>query len=79
MNIGMSSQQDHTPIYVSDLPGHRGTVRIKIGSERNSDWGWSTKLSQAIHLTPYWEKRFLKYLKDTNRSGYVLYDRVTGV
>lgn len=71
MRIGISAQIDHTPIYISDLPGHRGLVRIKEGQERKSDWGWTKNIEQAIPLSPYWQRRFIKYLRDTRQEGFL--------
>ena len=72
MTIG-SQQQTHLRFhptwFVSDLPGHAGTVRVKTGSERNSDWGWTTDRAKAIHLSPYWQRRFVKYGRDVNRAS----------
>ena len=68
--IGYQDQPNHIRWYVSDLPGHVGTVRAKQGSERNSDWGWTTKETQAILLSPYWQRRFTAFLnRDANRTG----------
>jgi hypothetical protein len=36
----------HPVFYVSNLKG-------KIG-----DWGYTTYVNEAIHLSPYWRKRF---------------------
>jgi len=44
-------------LYVSDLPGHGGV-----------DWGYDWNVSKAIHLTPYWQRRFRK---DTERVGEI--------
>ena len=72
-----SQRQDHLPTrsgycptwYVSDLPGHAGTVRIKAGPERNSDWGWTDKRKKAIILSPYWQRRFVAYGPKINRTN----------
>ena len=40
--------------YVSELIG-------KVG-----DWGYTTDVTKAIHLSPYWQKRFTS---DCNKSG----------
>ena len=55
--------------YVSDLPGHNGTTRVKVGSERNSDWGYTDDSAKAIELSVYWQRRFVKYLRDLAASG----------
>lgn len=65
-------QPGHVMLYVSDLPGHNGTARIKAGSERNSDWGFSPNSTEAISLSPYWQIRYRKYLRDTRQEGGVL-------
>jgi hypothetical protein len=51
--------------YVSDLPGHKGTTRIK-GSK--ADWGFTHDRGKAIGLTPYWQRRFLKHCRDVAPS-----------
>ena len=51
--------------YVSDLPGHNGTVRIK-GS--NSDWGYDQDGSKGIPISEYWQRRLIKYARLTNRD-----------
>jgi hypothetical protein len=55
--------------YVSDLPGHVGTKRVKVGSERNSDWGFTNDSAKAIDLSPYWQRRFTKYIRDVQAIG----------
>lgn len=67
-------QRGHSMLYVSDLPGCYGTVRVKpdLGSERNSDWGFSPNSTEAISLSPYWQIRYRKYLRDTRQEGGVL-------
>ena len=35
-----------------------------------SDWGWTTKETQAILLSPHWRRRFTAFLnRDANRTG----------
>jgi hypothetical protein len=41
-------------------------VSEKIG--KVGDWGYTTNVSKAIHLTPYWQKRFKA---DCERVGVV--------
>lgn len=53
--------------YVADLPGCDGTKRNK--TLPNSDWGWTTDMAKAIHLTPYWQRRFLRYLLNVSGVG----------
>lgn len=55
--------------YVSDLPGYKGVTRVKVGSERNSDWGYTNDSAKAIDLSVYWQRRFVKYLRDIRATG----------
>ena len=79
-NTGKFAQVQQTHIrynniwYVSDLPGHNGHMRIKVGSERNSDWGYVTDAKKAIRLSPYWQRRFAKNCRDVNRPNFRFFD-----
>lgn len=69
----MWQQQVHVPKpqafwYVSDLPGHDGTVKSK--SCPRSDWGWTTDPDKAILLSPYWQKRFAAFCKRDMRRPW---------
>ena len=55
-SIGYKSRFEKI-LYVSDLPGHGGV-----------DWGYDSNVSKAIHLSPYWQRRFRK---DTERVGEI--------
>ena len=79
MTIG-SAVQLHTGIrsaagvyrptwYITSLPGHNHDGSRCIGTERNSDWGWTAKREQAIDLSPYWQRRFLADQRRCNREG----------
>lgn len=51
------SRNGYTPVwYVSDLPGHNGTVRVKGDP---SDWGWTDERVKAISMSVYWQRRFM--------------------
>jgi hypothetical protein len=54
--------------YVRDLPGHNGTVKAE-GEEMGSDWGYSDNPSDSISLNVFWQRRFVKYLRDTISTG----------
>lgn len=69
MAIASRQWDKHTIFYVSDLPGHSGTVRIKTGAERNADWGYSSERKHAINLTPYWQRRFLADMRRVRAIG----------
>jgi len=62
----LTSRSGYSPIwYVSDLPGCDGTKPNR--TLPNSDWGWETDRAKAISLSPYWQRRFIKYGRDVNR------------
>lgn len=42
----------NTVFYVASLPGQDGV-----------DWGYDTKRSRAIVLTPYWQRRFAAHCR----------------
>jgi len=39
--------QRHPVFYVAQLPGQGGV-----------DWGYTSRCTEAIELTPYWQRRF---------------------
>jgi hypothetical protein len=49
-------QLHNNTYWVSDLPGHGG-----------KDWGYTLDSRKAIHLSPYWQRRFAA---DMRRVGY---------
>jgi hypothetical protein len=68
--IGYQDQPNHERWYVADLPGHNGDKPIKSGNGKRSDWGWTTDRKQALSLSPYWQRRFMAFVKrDHNRTG----------
>jgi len=52
------------PWYVADLPGCDKDKRNP--TTPNSDWGYVTKIEQALPLSPYWQRRFQA---DSRRCG----------
>jgi len=79
--IAMGTAHTRTPMYISDLPGHVGLVRVKAGSGITADWGWSNSIHAAIALSPYWQRRFVKYAREssTGRGGRLLEVRIREV
>ena len=49
MTIGYREWKPGVIFYVANLPGD---------DNPNSDWGYVTNSAQAIHLSPYWQRRF---------------------
>ena len=69
--IAVVHERDHSQWWVSDLPGHDGLKPSR--TQVNADWGYSGSKSHAIPLSPYWQRRFAKYCRDTNRQ-YSLFE-----
>jgi hypothetical protein len=63
--VAKGSRVKYPTWYVSDLPGHRGTTRL-TGSK--APWGFTPDRTKAIALSPYWQRRYLKYCRENAPS-----------
>jgi hypothetical protein len=83
MIYGQVHWQPGRIFYVSQLPARPGTARAR---RDGVDWGYTstfegkerwegeklTVLDRAIPLSPSWQRRFLKHLRDCNLVGQLV-------